>query len=244
MKQIFTIIITFLCFNICYGIEYKLPKPIDVREAAQEMIKDPHFAEIIRTTYKLRSDLASELSKAGNEVEKQFSLLLERTDNFNSILEFYTTHGMNAELLEQGQIDQISSFYFLFTENASLAELSEETRHVVLKEAFQLLKDPKFIEQNEGVEAIKVIDQIVQNNSTAQKLTREEAFECVGQAVIGAFAAFGGLVATIVGIASGQGLTRAALNSTIRSAIRIGMFAAGGTTIGYMIGCLIWEAIW
>lgn len=238
-------IILLISFFISYSIFANNISPLNlsIRLAAEDVVRDSHFTDVIKSTIKVKQNIVKELiSKGGDKLVNQYNTFIQSSNSYDQIFKFYEDNNLDTALLIQGHIDQVAEFYNLYTSNSSLSNQTDENRVLILKEAFNLLKDEKFIAKNSQLNSVLAINEIKSNPNIAGKLSSEEALGCIQSAVLGVGGAIGSLIGTIIGIASGVGLTAAALSGLIRSTIRIGALAMGYGMIGYVVACIIWQA--
>lgn len=245
MKKIIILFLATYLIGFANSTFAALPSfPLTEQYTSNEIINDHNFSELIKQTFKTRDLISSQLyNKGGRRLVEEYNTFTNKCYSFNTLFEFYTEKELDTTMLIESHVDEIAVQYKLISVNPVLLKASEEERIIIIKNAFLLLKDPKFRKENANNPAVIELENIINGkNTVTEKLTTTEALDCIMDGALGAIGAVGGIVGTIVGIASGSGLSTSVLRNLIKNAIRVGAFSAGGTAIAYMVGCILWQA--
>lgn len=245
MKKILFTILSLSILNCGFALDFKKPsQPVDLSQLAQTVVLSEAFANVLQSTFEVKTHISQQLFfHGGTTLVQDYNSFLVSCNNFETVIDYYKSNNLDTILLIDAHTNQLRTFYELFSENPDLLNLNDQDKIEVLRLSLDILKDSAFRDENPRAYSVIKMEEIANNTITSTaRLTTSEAIECVAEAVIGSFSAVGGIVGTIIGIASGAGLTSAALNSLIRNAIRVGTFALGGSAIGYLVGCILWNA--
>lgn len=207
----------------------------------EKIANDPKLSAPIESSIDLRKELARQLDNKGISKD-DFEKKITGCKDYGQLFDVYTYFGLDTSRLVDLHISEVAAYYNLYENCDILRGMTFEQKQDAVSKAVRLLGDPMFIQENPKNPNVLLILGSATEMSASAKLTNAEAIECLVEGTLGSIAAVGGIVGTIIGIATGQGLTTAVLNSLIRNAIRVGTFAAGGTAIAYIVACIAWNA--
>jgi hypothetical protein len=241
MKKLFLALIYFVSIS-SFAVNLSEPN-FGIKVVAENIVKDPNFANVIKSSCKLKVDIVKQLGlKGGDKLVAEYNSFIVKCPSYKELFSFYQIHNLDTTLLVEDHVSQIQDICVLYNSNPSLVRQTDATKKAILQEAFTLLNNSQFLSENSELQSVKFIQEIKVNPTLAGKLSSAEAIDCVKDAVLGAVSAAGGIIGTIIGLGAEGGLSAAALRGLIRNAVRVGIFAAGGGMIAYMVGCLLWEA--
>lgn len=208
----------------------------------QQFIESETFATVLRMHANRGTEVVEAVVEAGGEEAlREYETLVPSYTDYSQLDEFYTSRGIDAELMLDKKADVMTSFTMLLLEYPCFRELSDDERREIMEQVFEKLYDPEYREQHAEYASVVAVNELMAHFSpNGREVTREEFMDCLKDAVIGAavgaiFAAYNTFTAAIDGnLGWGQ------VKDAAKKSLRFFGSVAAGAVIGFGL-CIAWE---